>query len=182
MRIVMVALSVAALVVSSNGCSSSSSAQGPRGGTNPVPVSVIVSFAALNDQLMLLNTQTDTQTDPNYDVWVQDISTGESSLLMEDARCLLVEDHDNVWHGQTLLTTPAVPFSNSTGAQIWITDGTIEGTQLLVDLPAAPPTSFQLRDVHLRNDQLIVNVSEFNTVTEEFNPYLVVVDLEEALP
>lgn len=177
MRIVMVVLSIAMLVLSINGCSSSSSAQTPRGPEErAVPVDVIIDFARLNSDFMLLNTQIGSQ----YDVWTQDIATGESSLLMEDARSLLADDKDNVWQGMGFLATPASTSSNTTGAEIWITDGTIGGTSLLVEL-LATSESFQLRDVHVIGDLLVFNVSEYNSTTEEFNPYIRVVNLSEVV-
>lgn len=174
---IMLSLVLLLAAAAINGCSGSSSAQSPRGGEFALPVGVIIDFAPLSNRRLLLNTQTDTNQGSFFDVWTHDLSTGNSALLVEDATGLLREDVENVWHGQTFLATPADTGSSS--CAIMITDGTPEGTRLLVDLSSDSSISFQRRDVHLVGDQLVINISEYDANSDQFNPYLVVVNLDE---
>ena len=93
---------------------------------------------------------------PQAVVLPSDLSTGETSVLIENAQLLsglsVALETPPVWNGQSFFATGYLENSY----EIWITDGTFAGTRMLIDLSPNPSTNFVATSVQLAGDHLVI--------------------------
>lgn len=173
----LLALAMLAVVASSNGCSSSSSAGTVQYTEESFPsMEHIGPIVPTSSGLFVMHAQTAT----NDNVYSTDLTEAGTELLLQDATVLTVDSQAGVWRGRAILVDwDIVAGGYADHAAIWLSDGTLAGTEMVSEIDS-DPSPFEITYARLDGNRLIIlgNTYTPNVSNPLGDPKIISIDLD----